>query len=119
MPEAAVEVTLAMMQRRDGRRPLNPIHSDPERARKAGLSAPIAGGSHIAAFAFEVLMREWGPEILLHGANLDVRWTSPTYAGEIIEPRLTVTSATADLITLECTVDPAKMRGTITIPRRP
>ena len=117
--EAPVEVTLALMQRRDGRRPLNPIHSDPERARKAGLAAPIAGGSHIAAFVFEVLMRAWGAEILLHGANIDIRWTSPTFAGEFIEPRLTVTTLTSDLITLECVVDPAKLRGIITIPRRP
>ena len=111
-------MTAALLRRRDGRRPLNPIHSDPERARKAGLSAPIAGGSFIAAFALELLMREWGPDALLHGAHLDMQWTSPTQAGDIIAPRVVVSSATDGLVTLAVTVDPAKMRGAITIPRR-
>ena len=115
---STVEMTATLLQRRDGKRPLNPIHSDPERARKAGLAAPIAGGSFIAAFALELLMREWGPDALLHGAHLDKQWTSPTHAGDIIAPRVVVSPVTDDLVTVAVTVDPAKMRGTITIPRR-
>jgi len=113
-----VEMTLALMQRRDGKAPKNPIHSDPEKARRAGLRAPIAGGSHVAAFVFELLMREWGPEALLHGAHIDVQWKSPTYAGDRLEPSAVVSSVTPDLVTLAIAVEPAKLRGTIMIPRK-
>jgi acyl dehydratase len=116
--DSPVEMTLAFMQTRDGRTPKNPIHSDPEKARRAGLSAPIAGGSHVAACAFELLMREWGPDVLLHGAHIDVRWKSPTYAGDHLQPSALLTSVTSDAITIAITVDPAKLSGTIVIPRK-
>ena len=116
--DSPVEMTLAFMQTRDGRAPKNPIHSDPEKARRAGLTAPIAGGSHVAAFAFELLMREWGPDVLLHGAHIDVRWKSPTYAGDRLEPRAVVSSVTRDTITLEIAVDPTKLAGSVVIPRQ-
>ena len=112
-----VEMTLALMQHRDGESPTNPIHSDPEKAKRAGLRAPIAGGSHVAGFAFELLMREWGPEVLLHGAHIDVRWKSPTFAGDLLEPSAVVTSVTDELVTIDIAVEPSKLRGTIRIPR--
>lgn len=115
---APIEMTLALMQRRDGKAPKNPIHSDPEKARRAGLPAPIAGGSHVAAFAFELLMREWSPDVLLHGAHIDIRWKSPTYAGDVLVPSAVVTSVTPSLITVAVAVEPAKLTGTIVIPRR-
>ena len=63
-------------------------------------------------------MREWGPEVLLHGAHLDMQWKSPTQAGDVIESRVVVTSVADDMVTVAVSADPAKMRGTITIPRR-
>ena len=78
---STVEMTATLLQRRDGKRPLN-------------------------------------PDALLHGAHPDMQWTSPTHAGDIIAPRVVVSSVTDDLVTVTVTVDPAKMRGTITIPRR-
>ena len=112
-----IEMTLELMQRRDGKSPKNPIHSDPAKARRAGLAAPIAGGSHVAAFVFELLMREWGVDVLLHGAHIDVRWKSPTFAGDQFEPTAVVISATPSLITIAIAVEPSKLQGTILIPR--
>jgi acyl dehydratase len=89
--DAAVRVTLAMMRERDGRRSRNPIHTDPEEARRAGLRAPIAAGAHVLGFVQEMLMRAWGPQALLHGAHFDVRWLSPVEAGARVEPRAAVT----------------------------
>jgi MaoC like domain len=116
--ESAAEMKLSFMQARDGRTPKNPIHSDPEAARRAGLAAPIAGGSHVAAFAFELLMREWGPDVLLHGAHVDVGWKSPTYAGDRLKPSAVVSAVTPDAITVGIAVNPAKLSGSIVIPRK-
>ena len=116
----AVELALALMVTRDGKRPANPIHSDPEQARRAGLRAPIAGGSHVAAFVLERLMAEWGPESLLHGAHLDLRWFAPTYGGEVIVPGATVTSCDGGVVRVELRVDGAdgvaKLAGVLQIP---
>lgn len=85
-----VEVSLEMMQVRDGARSDNPIHSDPEVARQAGLVAPIAGGSHVLAFAIELVLAEWGPDALLGGSHLDVRWLGQTRAGDTVQPTVEV-----------------------------
>jgi acyl dehydratase len=77
------EVSLQQMQAREGERALNPIHSDPEAARQAGLDAPIVGGGHVLAFLQEMLMQAWGPEALLHGAHFDVRWVSARPRGRV------------------------------------
>ena len=99
-----VNVSLAMMQARDTQKPDNPIHSDPELARKAGLSRPIAGGSHVLAFVCEAIMQEVGEEALLHGANFDVRWKAPVHADSVIFPSVQVAAVSADLVVLDCTV---------------
>lgn len=117
-----VEVTLEMMRRRDGGRSRNPIHTEPEEARRAGLAAPIAGGTHVMAFTLEALMRAWGPESLLHGAAFDARWHSPVHAGKRIEPRATVTAADADRVEvgLEVACEGATaMTGSVVVPLRP
>ncbi len=116
-----VHVTLAMMAARDTDNPDNPIHSDPEEARKAGLSRPIAGGSHVAAFAFEAIMREFGSGCLLYGAHTDLRWRAPTEDDTTIIPTATVTAAEPDRVALDLAVDikggPTAMVGSIVIPR--
>jgi acyl dehydratase len=97
----SVFVSLAMMEARDTKRPDNPIHSDPELARKAGLARPIAGGSHVLAFALEVLMQATGRHALLHGAAFDVRWKAPVYADTAIRPHVSVATAAPDQVVFD------------------
>jgi acyl dehydratase len=98
-----VTVSLAMMAARDTRNPENPIHSDPELARRAGLSRPIAGGSHVLAFALEPILAHCGRESLFHGAGFDIRWKAPVYADTVIHPSARVVEAVADRAVFEVT----------------
>ncbi len=97
-------LSLAMMAARDTAQPDNPIHSDPEEARRAGLSRPIAGGSHVLAFVLEPLLGAWGPEALFHGAAFDVRWKAPTEADAAIVPTATVVAADDETVVVDATV---------------
>jgi acyl dehydratase len=114
-------VTLAMMAARDTSDPTNPIHSDPDAARAAGLAKPIAGGDHVQSFALELVMARFGPEVLLHGACLDTRWKAPTEAEASITPRATVTEVAPDRVALSLEVQltdgPVAMVGSLVIPR--
>jgi acyl dehydratase len=96
-----VTVSLALMAARDTSNPDNPIHSDPELARRAGLSRPIAGGSHVLAFALEPVLARAGRESLLYGACFDVRWKAPVYADRVIRPSAQVVEARTDRVVLE------------------
>ena len=93
-----VEVGLALMQARDTKTPDNPIHSDPELARKAGLSRPIAGGSHVLAFVLELVMQCAGRHSLLHGASFDLRWKAPVHADQEIQPIARVVESLSDRV---------------------
>jgi acyl dehydratase len=116
-----VVVSLDMMRARDTDNPDNPIHSDPEIALAAGLAKPIAGGSHVQAFALELLMAAWGPEILLHGALVDCRWRVPTEADVAITPRAEIVVVEPDRVEVDLDVaigdGPVAMVGHVTIPR--
>jgi hypothetical protein len=98
---AAVLVGLDLMKARDTARPDNPIHSDPEMASKAGLGKPIAGGSHVLAFALEVVMATAGGHALLHGACFDIRWKAPVYADLVIHPHARVIERAEDRVVFE------------------
>jgi acyl dehydratase len=114
-----VEVSLARMRDRDAGRDENPIHTDPEEARRAGLSAPIVGGSHVLAYLQDFLMRSWGREALLHGAYFDARWLSPVHAGKKIEPSATVSACDSGRVELQMEVvceGQSAMVGTLVIP---
>lgn len=114
-----VEVSLARMRDRDAGRDANPIHTDPDEARRAGLSAPIAGGSHVLAYLQDFLMRSWGHEVLLHGAHFDARWLSPVHAGKKIEPSATVSACDSGRVELQMEVvceGQSAMVGTLVIP---
>jgi hypothetical protein len=91
-------VSLGLMEARDTKRPDNPIHSDPELARKAGLSRPIAGGSHVLAFALEPILARLGHRCLLFGANFDIRWKTPVYAERVMRPMARVESCLPDRV---------------------
>jgi acyl dehydratase len=95
-----IVVSLEMMVARDTDNPDNPIHSDPQSAIAAGLKNPIAGGSHVQAFALELLMARWGSEVLLHGAYVDCGWKMPTEAGDAITPRAEVVDVRPDRVEL-------------------
>lgn len=116
----SMTLSLAMMAARDTAQPDNPIHSDPEEARKAGLGRPIAGGSHVLAFAIEPLLAAWGIEALSHGTKFDVRWRAPTESDVGIVPKAVVTAVEPDRVTadLEVVLDagPVAMVGSVTIP---
>lgn len=116
----ALVVSLAMMAARDTDRPDNPIHSDPEEARKAGLARPIAGGSHVLAFAIEPLLAAWGPASLSHGATFDVRWKAPTEADAAIVPTATVTAVDEGQVVVDLEValagGPTAMQARVTVP---
>lgn len=115
-----VTISLAMMAARDTDRPDNPIHSDPEEARRAGLARPIAGGSHVASFVIEALLARWGAGALSHGASFDLRWKAPTEAGAVVVPAATVSSVADGLITVDLTATlldgPVAMTGTLRVP---
>lgn len=116
-----VVVSLAMMAARDTTNPTNPIHSDPEAARQAGLARPIAGGSHVLSFALEPILAAWGPGALSHGARFDVRWKAPTEADVAIIPSATVSEVRPDGVDLDLEVVLADgnitaLTGTVTVP---
>ena len=118
--EKSINVSLAMMEARDTKKPDNPIHSDPELAKKAGLSKPIAGGSHVLSFPLEVLMQNIGRYALYHGASFDIRWKSPVYADTIINAKAEVVGATAEAIVFDLEVKletgAIAMVGQVTVP---
>lgn len=113
-------VGLDLMRARDTDDPDNPIHSDLEQARRAGLSSPIAGGSHVLAFAVEALLAAVGGHALFHGAAFDVRWKAPVHAEATITPTARVTEAALDrvVVGLEATLadGTTAMDGTVTVP---
>lgn len=117
-----VVVSLAMMAARDTSSPDNPIHSDLEAAKAAGLDRPIAGGSHVQAFALEPILAEFGPEVLFHGAHLDTRWKAPTKSDTTIVPTATIRRADDERVVLDVEVTLADdenrqaMIGTVEIP---
>ena len=120
-----VHLSLAMMVARDTANPDNPIHSDPEAAKETGLRRPIAGGSHVLAMPLEAIMGAWGPEALLHGSCLDVRWKAPAEDGIDLVPTVTVVANGSDdqgrerlLLDLNVSIvdGPVAMVGTVVVP---
>jgi acyl dehydratase len=112
-------ITLEMMRAEAGPGGGNPIHTDPEAARRAGLARPIAGCSHVLAFVQEALMSELGAQVLLHGSHFDVRWTAPVPDDVPIRPWARVREPHAERVELELAVECAGARslaGTATIP---
>ncbi len=119
--DESLVISLEMMAVRDTENPENPIHSDPESARAAGLKKPIAGGSHVQAFALETVMARFGPGVLLHGAYVDSRWKMPTEAGDAITPRAEIVVVEQDRVEIALEVrhetGSIAMVGRILIPR--
>lgn len=68
----------------------NPIHFDPEFAKKAGLPAPIATGVMSSAYLCEMLAKAFGVE-WIRGGFLDVKFIRPIYAGDTVTARGRIT----------------------------
>ena len=98
-------VTLEMMQAQAGGDSRNPIHTDPEVARRAGLERPIAGGPHVLAYLQEAMMDQLGDEVLCHGAHFDVRWISPVATDTTVSPRATVEEVDARRVLFRLELD--------------
>ncbi|MEM7100204.1 MAG: MaoC family dehydratase [Pseudomonadota bacterium] len=115
-----MQISLAMMQARETAQSDNPIHSDPEMAKRAGLSEPIAGGSHVLAFPLEAILHRCGPESLLYGSVFDIRWKSPVMADVPVTPKVVVVEASTAQVSLDVSMQRddgvAAMTGQIQIP---
>ncbi len=112
-------VGLEQMRARDGGQSRNPIHTDPEAAKQAGLVLPIVGGSHVFAYLQEALMRALGKQALLHGACFDLRWVAQVRAGTCVEPRARVSAVLEDRVELDLEVGcegRVAMTGSLAIP---
>lgn len=115
-----VFVSLALMAARDTAKPDNPIHSDPELARRAGLSRPIAGGSHVLAFALEPILARVGRQALLYGTAFDIRWKTPVRADVTMRPNARIEAVHPDRV--EFAIDAVledgaiAMTGQVTVP---
>jgi acyl dehydratase len=59
------------------------FHSDPDAAREAGLSEPVAQGMQAAAPAYAVLLDAWGDEWLAAG-ELEVTFVGMVQVGETV-----------------------------------
>ncbi|MEM7001982.1 MAG: MaoC family dehydratase [Pseudomonadota bacterium] len=116
----AALVSLQLMEIRDTKNPDNPIHSDPELAKKAGLSRPIAGGAHVLAFPLQVVLQQLGEQALLHGTAFDIRWKAPVYADLTLLPSAKVRSVSADLVVIDLLAElengPTAMVGELQVP---
>jgi acyl dehydratase len=65
-------------------------HSDPEMAKRDGLSKPLASGQNQMAFLHELLERNFG-DAWVYGGKISVRNIHPVYAGDHITPNGIVT----------------------------
>jgi acyl dehydratase len=61
----------------------NPIHTDPEFARKAGLDGTIAHGMLILAYLSRFMAGNFGPAWLT-GGSLSARFKAPARPGDVI-----------------------------------
>ena len=64
-------------------------HSDPDAAKRDGISRPIASGQNQMAFLHELLERNFG-DAWVYGGKISVRYIHPVYAGDQITPHAVV-----------------------------
>jgi len=71
------------------------VHSDPQEAKRVGMSRMIASGQNQLAFLHQLLHAHF-QEGWNHGGRIRVRWTCPAYVGDVITPKATVTKIAMD-----------------------
>jgi len=94
MPDRAPDATLdfetrpdqALLYRLNG--DLNPLHSDPELARRAGFDAPILHGLCSMGIAFSAILKARGVERVDAFRSMRLRFSKPVYPGETIRTEI-------------------------------
>jgi acyl dehydratase len=71
----------------------NPLHLDPEVARRAGFDKPVVHGMLSMALAGRLFTREFGPHALV---RLHTRFVGVALAGDALELTATLKSSDAD-----------------------
>ena len=90
------------------RRPLANIHDDQDAARKAGFTAPIAGGEQTIAIVAQFLADKFGLRFV-RGGRIEVSLTRPVLYGDTLTSHAKIVSIDADRAQLE--IDVENQRG--------
>jgi acyl dehydratase len=90
------------------RRPRANIHDDQDAARKAGFTAPIAGGEQTIAIVAQFLADTFGLRFV-RGGRIEVSLTRPVLYGDTLTSHAKIVSIDADRAHLE--IDVENQRG--------
>ncbi len=90
------------------RRPRANIHDDQDAARKAGFTAPIAGGEQTIAIVAQFLADKFGLRFI-RGGRIEVSLTRPVLYGDTLTSHAKIVSIDADRAHLE--IDVENQRG--------
>ena len=90
------------------RRPRANIHDDKDAARKAGFTAPIAGGEQTIAIVAQFLADKFGLRFV-RGGRIEVSLTRPVLYGDTLTSHAKIVSIDADRAQLE--IDVENQRG--------
>jgi acyl dehydratase len=86
------------------RRALANIHDDQDAARKAGFTAPIAGGEQTIAIVAQFLADKFGLRFI-RGGRIEVALTRPVLYGDTLTSHAKIVSLDADCAHLEINVE--------------
>ena len=86
------------------RRPRANIHDDQDAARKAGFTAPIAGGEQTIAIVAQFLADTFGLRFV-RGGRIEVSLTRPVLYGDTLTSHAKIVSIDADRAHLEIEVE--------------
>jgi acyl dehydratase len=86
------------------RRPRANIHDDQDAARKAGFTAPIAGGEQTIAIVAQFLADTFGLRFV-RGGRIEVALTRPVLYGDTLTSHAKIVSIDADRAHLEIEVE--------------
>lgn len=86
------------------RRPPRGIHDDNDAARKAGFTAPIAGGAQTIAVVTQFLADNFGMRFM-RGGRIEVSLTKPVFYGDTLTARAKIVSIDASNTQLQIRVD--------------
>jgi acyl dehydratase len=86
------------------RRPPRGIHDDQDAARKAGFTAPIAGGAQTIAVVTQFLADNFGMRFM-RGGRIEVSLTQPVFYGDTLTARPKIVSIDADKAQLQIQVN--------------
>ncbi len=83
----------------------NPIHVDPEYARKTAFKSTIAPGYQFIAYISELMARDFG-EDWITGGGMDLRLIRPVFPGDTLLVGATVTEKNRedDRVSIKCEV---------------